>query len=727
MPDGQRRLAAIVAADIAGYSRLMGADEEGAIAALRGHRSEVIDPKLSQFHGRVANTAGDSLLIEFPSAVDALRCAMKIQRDIAVRCESVPEDRRLLFRIGINVGDVVAEGDDLLGDGVNVAARLEGLAEPGGICISRTARDQVRDRMDIDLEDLGEIEVKNIARPVRVFKVQGQGQPASDVPRSTVSVPKYVAVAVVVALLVGGGAFWWQQRPDFEPADRAKMVLALPDKPSVAVLPFNNISSDREQDYFADGMVEDLITDLSKVSGLFVIARNSTFTYKGKAVKVQRVAEDLGVRFVVEGSVRRAGEKVRINVQLVDALSGHHVWAERYDGVMADIFDLQDRITGKVVAALAVKLTTAEASTTSARPETAHPAAYDAVLKGWNYLHLRRSDPANYVLAKAQFEKALALDPDYNRGHLSMAAVYWWASIGAQSRRLGVAFQEGIDRAKGYLATAMKSPTPLAHRIASEMLRWEGQHDKAVEEAERAIALDPNNPEGYGAMASALVFSGQAKLALEHLDKADRLEPENERPNWIRRGIANFLLGNYEKAAEQLALAVARDPEYQWNYRWLIATYGHLGKIVEGLAAIEKIDELRNKEGRTNLTLQEADGSQLKRAEDRERLREGWNFAGVPAGVSAQDTKIAWDTLLSRSDSGGWVVKGVPTIGAAEAKRLLDNGGAIIDSRGPGSRSGGYVKGSLYTGGSGESMDEASLAEIVKKDQAVAFYCGGFT
>ncbi|MBT7760215.1 MAG: guanylyl cyclase, partial [Rhodospirillaceae bacterium] len=531
MPGVERRLAAIVEADVAGYSRLVGLDEEGTIARLRAHRAELIDPKVSEHGGRIVKTMGDGLLLEFHSVVNAARCAIAIQAGMAARNAGLNDDHRIEFRIGINLGDVVVDGDDIYGDGVNVAARLEALAEPGGICLSRSARDQVLDRLDEPLEDLGNIEVKNIARPVQVFRIALDGSATAGAAKRSARFHRY-GIAALVAIIVALYSYdvWFgNDALRVEPAVVERMAHALPDKPSVAVLPFDNLSGDKAQDYFADGMIEDLITDLSKISGLFVIARNSTFTYKGRAVKVQQVAEDLGVRYVVEGSVRRSGDKVRINVQLVDALSGHHLWAERYDGAMADIFSLQDRITKKIVTALAVTLLPGEAEAKSAplRNETGNPAAYDAVLRGWNHLRLSRIDPNNYVLARAQFEKALRLDPDYSRAHLSMAAVYWWSTYNTQYVRMGVAFQEGIDLAKSYLKTAMRMPSALGHRIRAEMYRWEGQFEEAIAEADLAIALDPNNPEGYGAKASAQTHAGQAAQALKNLALADRLDPEN--------------------------------------------------------------------------------------------------------------------------------------------------------------------------------------------------------
>lgn len=343
----ERRLAAIVAIDVVGYSRLMGADEAGTLKILKAHQ-QALTSLVEHHGGRLVSTAGDGILLEFPSVVEALDCSMKIQALMDIRNLEVADDKKMLFRIGINLGDIIIHTDnDVFGDGVNVAARIEQLAPAGGICISRSVRNQVRDKMDVNLEDMGEIDVKNITRPIRVFRVLKEGEVASKPPRKKSLWQKYAAAAAVLVALVGGGAsLWWQAQPDFEPTDTAMMTFKLPEKPSIAVLPFDNLSDESSQEYFADGMTDDLITDLSKLSGLFVISRNSTFTYKNKAVKIRKVAEELGVRYVLEGSIRRIGDQVRINAQLIDALSGFHLWAERYDGSMTDVFQLQDRVIG---------------------------------------------------------------------------------------------------------------------------------------------------------------------------------------------------------------------------------------------------------------------------------------------------------------------------------------------------------------------------------------------
>ena len=361
----ERRLAAILAADMVGYSRLMSADEAGTLARQQAYLAEVIEPGIAEYRGRIVKTTGDGLLAEFPSVVDALRCAVNIQLAMTDRESEVPAETRIAYRIGINLGDIIGEGDDIFGDGVNIAARLEGLAEPGGICVSRTVYNQVKGKVASGFEDLGEHQVKNIPEPLHVFRVHMEPEAAGAVHGKSQrpAAWKWIAGAGLAAVLVAatGIGLWlepWSER--VEPAATERMAYPLPDKPSIAVLPFTNMSDDSAQEYFADGMTEDLITDLSKISGLFVIARNSSFSYKGQQVKVRQVAEDLGVRYVLEGSVRRVGEQVRINAQLIDATTGGHLWAERYDGSLADIFGLQDQVARKIVAVLAVQLTAGE-------------------------------------------------------------------------------------------------------------------------------------------------------------------------------------------------------------------------------------------------------------------------------------------------------------------------------------------------------------------------------
>ena len=460
--------AAIVSTDVVGYSRLMGEDEEGTLTTLRGHRADLIDPKISEHHGRIVKTMGDGLLIEFPSVVEAVKCAVELQQGMAARNADIAEASRIEFRIGINLGDILIEDDDIHGDGVNVAARLQELAAPGGICLSRAARDQVRDRMDVRLDDRGEIAVKNIARPVHVFQVLNDSDAAQAPAASTHATrkPKRLAAMLVVVLaLAGGGAVAWMQpwkaAPAFEPRGASA-------RPSIAVLPFSNLSQDAEQEYFSDGITNDLITDLSKFTELLVIASNSVFTYKGKPVKVQEVGRDLGVRYVLEGSVQKMGERVRINAQLIDARTDQHLWAERYDGGVADLFELQDQITERVVRTLSVRLTSIERER-AFKKQTDDLDAYDYVLRRSGLL--RRFKRTENFEARQLFRQAIDRDPDYagayaglGNTHLQAVKYGWTGSIKAELKRA-----EHLARR----ALAIDDTNVRAHRLLGEIyLFW---------------------------------------------------------------------------------------------------------------------------------------------------------------------------------------------------------------------------------------------------------------
>ncbi len=405
----QRKLTTIFSTDVQGYSRLMADDEAATVHTLKAYR-EVISSHIEKHGGRVIDSPGDNLLAEFGSVVHAVESAVEIQQALKEWNEELPEGRKMEFRIGINLGDVIADGERLYGEGVNIAARLESLAEGGGICISSDAYRQVRDRLPFGFEDLGEHSVKNLPRPVHAYRVLMEPEAAgtlSAAKRMGQKPRQWAVVAAVAVFVLGGVALWnfYLRPPRIEPASVKRMAFPLPEKPSIAVLPFLNMSGDPKQEYFADGMTEDLITDLSKISGLFVIARNSVFTYKGKSVKIRQVAEEMGVRYVLEGSVRRVGDQVRINAQLIDSTTGGHLWAERYDGSLADVFALQDRVTQKIVAALAVNLTPGEKALQT-RPETGNPEAYDAFLRGWS--HYRRGASDDFAKAVPYFEKVLS-------------------------------------------------------------------------------------------------------------------------------------------------------------------------------------------------------------------------------------------------------------------------------------------------------------------------------
>jgi TolB-like protein/class 3 adenylate cyclase/Flp pilus assembly protein TadD len=628
----ERRLAVILAADVVGYSRLMEADEEATARTLSTYR-EIIEGLIASHHGRVFGSAGDSVIAEFASPIEAVRCAVDIQRELEAHNVDLPEDRRMRLRIGVNLGDVMVEGDNLLGDGVNIAARLETLADPGGISLARSVFDQVKKQLDLGYEYLGEHEVKNIAEPIRVYRVltepEAVGKVIGEAKRTTQSWIKYaLAAAVVVLIAVLGVGLWlrpWQAT--VEPASVERMAHPLPDKPSIAVLPFTNMSDDPAQEYFVDGMTEDLITDLSKVSGLFVIARNSVFTYKGKAVKVGQVAEELGVRYVLEGSVRRAGEQVRINAQLIDATTGGHIWAERYDGTLDDVFALQDNVTRKIVAVLAVQLTVGERERV-ARKETEVPEAYDAFLQGWQ--HYLRQNPENFRKAISYFEKALGLDPEYARAYAALAATYAQVWKNIWHVKVGLVYvHDPRFRAEELLEKALLRPIPLAHQVAAGMLSQQGRHEEAIAEAERAISLDPNDADGYIALAGALSLAGKPEEAHQLVQRAMRLNPHYPPFYLYELGLAEFGMERFAEAAESLERASALNPDDRWSSRLLLATYGLMGRKEEAAGLLETAG--KSWRGFDPLTIRSvAFWYPFKEPADAKRLAEGLRQAGVP-------------------------------------------------------------------------------------------------
>src|SRR5438445_5666763 len=485
----ERRLAAIFAADVAGYSRLIGADGEGTLARLKAHRRELIDPKIAEHQGRIVKTTGDGVLAEFASPVKAVRCAIDVQHGMAARNADIPEGKRIEFRIGINLGDVVVEDDDIFGDGVNIAARLENIAEPGAVYISRAVRDFVTDAAELVLEDLGEQPLKNIAKPVQVFRIAA--------PDRAAGAPQPAGAAAVPAV---------------------------PHKPSIAVLPFANMSGDAEQEYFSDGMTEDLITDLSKISALFVIARNSSFAYKGKSMKVQEIGRDLGVRFVLEGSIRKSGNRVRITAQLIDAESGGHLWADRFDRDLTDIFATQDEVVEKIVRALAVTLTQGEEKRLGRRG-TANVAAYEAVLRALELLS--RSTREGIAQARAMYHRAIELDPTYAVPHAGLAAtgVSNYVSDWTDDP------EAELDQSERWARRALEldDSEPVAHMALGSVMLWRRDHDGALAEFRRMIALDPNFAQGHSATGLALMYAGRSAEALEPVAVSMRHGPQYQR------------------------------------------------------------------------------------------------------------------------------------------------------------------------------------------------------
>jgi TolB-like protein/class 3 adenylate cyclase/Tfp pilus assembly protein PilF len=543
----ERKLAAILAADIAGYSRLMGADEEGTLARLKAHRRELIDPQIAEHRGRIVKTTGDGLLVEFASPVEAVRCAGEIQKAMREREGSLAEDQRIEIRIGINLGDVIIDEDDVYGDGVNIAARLEALADPGSVVISSAVFEQVRDRVPDSFEDLGDQQVKNIARPVRVYRLARLPTPPSPVAMSS---------------------------------------LSLPDKPSIAVLPFANMSGDPEQEYFADGIVEEIITALSRIRRLFVIARNSSFSFKGQSPDVKQVGRELGVRYVVEGSVRKSGGRVRITAQLIDASTGAHLWADRFDGSLEDVFDLQDRVAISVAGTIGLALEAAEIRRASER-STTDLTAYDFYLRA--RAHHMVPDRDRILQALDWLAQALARDARYAPA-LAQAANFrlhldfqGWAEDAEANRRTA------IDLARQALSAAPDDPEILAR--AAFILAYFGDDISAcLSLVDRSLELNPSFAEAWGMKGWMLLWAGQPDPAIAHFERMARSYPRGRVASVLTGiGIAHMIERRFEEAVAAFLASLQLAPSFSWAYRSLASCYAHMGRLDEAREVVVRL------------------------------------------------------------------------------------------------------------------------------------------
>ncbi len=580
-----RRLAAILASDVVGYSRMMGADESGTLTALKRHREALFDPAVAANNGRIVKLIGDGTLVEFGSVVDAVKCALAVQRAIAAETAA---GLKITLRIGINLGDIMIEGDDIYGDGVNVAARLEPLAEPGGVCVASIVNESIGNRIDVTFHDAGEVQVKNIDRPIRIWR--------------------------------------WHPRTTSSPATAPKPELAAakPDKPSIAVLPFANMSGDQEQEYFSDGITDDIITDLSKVAGLLVIARNSSFAYKGKNVDIRTVGRELGVRSVLEGSIRRAGHRVRITAQLIDAADGGHLWAERYDRDLTDIFAVQDEVTLQIVSALKVTLSPVEKARVS-ESGTSNVAAHDAFLHGRELILATIKDRASFERSIEFFDKAIALDPDYGAPYAGLAMAhnvdYHSHFTDDGSRALDIAAQFADQAVK-------RSPSdPFVRFVAAVVAMFRGDFARATTEADAALSLNPNYASAHGVRGTIDMYAGNPLAAIPHIESALRLDPgigSQQQRHWL--GTAYLTAGKYETAAAVFKERIRLNPGTDLSRAFLASALGHLGQIDAARQVWRELTGIN-----PNYLFDEHVGRlPFKNPADVDRIREGLTKAGLP-------------------------------------------------------------------------------------------------
>ena len=543
----RRKLIAVLYADMVGYSRLIGLDDADTLERLRALRRNLIDPAIEEHGGRIVQTGGDSLLVVFDSIDGAVQCAVKVQQQVPVADRDQPADQAIRFRVGINIGDAIADGTDLHGDAVNVAARLQAECPPGGICVSRSVRDHVHGRLALEFEELGTLNLKNIARPVAAFVLRPNGPPKS----------------IEQSLLRNTGE-----------------TLSLPDKPSVAVLAFTNMSGDPQQEYFSDGIADDVITALSRYPSLFVIARNSCFTYKGRAVDVKQVGRELGVRYVLEGSLRKVSDRIRVTAQLVEAETGRHVWVERYDRDLADIFAVQDEISDAVAIAIVPAIAESERQRAMRKPPQSLD-AWAAYQRGlW---HLSKFSADDYALASVFFQQAISLDPNFAGGYTGLA----YAQQRAANRR-GLSETESLELARR--AVGLDADDAEARVSLGFMLLWQADYAGALAESEAALALSPNLASAHGLLGSVLNWSNRPEEGRVALERSIRLDPRN--PNLATRfnavTVSFYLAGEYDAAIEAARRTIRLYPDREHDYRWLAAALGQAGRIDEAKEALEK-------------------------------------------------------------------------------------------------------------------------------------------
>jgi adenylate cyclase len=588
----KRKLTAILSADVKGYSRLMGDDEAETVKTLTAYR-KIMGELIQQHRGRVIDSPGDNILAEFGSVVDAVQCSVAVQNEFKARNAELPENRRMEFRIGVNLGDVIEEENRIYGDGVNIAARLEALADPGGICISKTAFDHIESKLPLGYQFLGEQTVKNIAKPVGAYKVLMEPRvlPVEEKKKAKEITfwhrKPVLAGAVAVLVVIIGVAVWnfYSRTPKTESASKEKMAFALPDVPSIAVLPFVNMSGDAKDEYLTDGLTEQIINGLSKIGKLFVIARNSTFVYKGKAVKIQKVAEDLGVRYVMEGSVQRSGDRIRVTAQLIDALTGRHIWSEQYDRDLKDIFALQDEITMRILQAVRVELTEGEQARVWIRRGTENLKALEKNYQGNAFV--RRVTKQDNDTARHLYEEANALDPNFIWPYVNIGWTHFWDARYAWSESPAKSLQTAFDFAQK--ALTMDDSIDGAHSLLGAIYQVKGQYDKAFSEAERAVSLNPNGADAHMILAGIVGCLGRWEESVLYAKKSIRLNPVPQLSNFFVLGRAYFMTSHYDEAIVELKKAVQMNADFLLGHIYLAECYSSMGRDVEVNAELREV------------------------------------------------------------------------------------------------------------------------------------------
>jgi adenylate cyclase len=593
----KRKLSGILSADAVGYSRLMRLDEAATIATLKKYR-EIMALLIQKYHGRVVDSPGDNILAEFASVVDAVDCAVEIQKELKNRNKEAPDDRKMEFRIGIHLGDVIEDDERIYGDGVNIAARIEGLSEQGSICISRTTYESVKDKLSLGYEYLGEHTVKNIPEPVIVYKVLMEPEAAGKVigeKRFLGRISRRAAIsAIIILIVVAGGLTSWnfylRQSQRVEPASLDRMAFQLPEKPSIAVLPFDNMSAEPEQEYFSDGLTEEIINALAKAPKMFVIARNSSFTYKGKPVKVQQVSEELGVRYVLEGSVRISGDQVRISTQLIDAIKGHHLWSERYDRNMKDIFAIQDEITMKIITAMRVKLTEGE----QARIRTKGAKNLKAYLKWLEGIgYIRHVSREGNILAKQAAEEVIRLDPETMHGYSLLASAHIWDVWLRMSKSPQDSFKKAIELAQKAIEIDPSQADP--HRLLAHVYIMMRRYDAATAEAEKAVEMEPGSADPHATLGHVLLLSGRPQEAITRLENAMRLNPFPQSWYYHNLGSAYSVAGRDEEAIPFYKKALEQEPNNQIALSGLIVSYSLADRLEEARGLVKELLRLNPK------------------------------------------------------------------------------------------------------------------------------------